>query len=68
MRRVMGSDLATEARVDVSMELRLDTDAGLWVAIRKIPYQHRLGAKAYRLKDAIEHNGRRTAVIEIVRE
>lgn len=64
----MGKDLATEARVDVSMELRLDTDVGLWVAIRKIPYQHRFGAKAYRLKDVVENNGRRTAVIEIIRE
>lgn len=61
-------DLVTEAQVDVSMELRLDTDAGLWVAIRKIPYQHRLGAKSYRLKNVVENSGRRTAVIEIIRE
>lgn len=63
----MSHDLAAEARVEVSMEVRLDTDAGLWIAIRKIPYGHRRGAKAYRLKDIVEKDGRKTAVIEIIR-
>lgn len=64
----MSHDLATQAKVTVSSELRLDTDAGLWIAIQKIPFAHRRGARAYRLKEIVEANGQRTAVIEIIRE